>query len=204
MVADNASTDDSVAYVRREHPGVEVIELPENYGFAGGYNEALRRVSAEVYVLLNSDVRVTPGWLAACYLTFGTGWSERCSLRCWPSTSRVVLSTRGLRAGIWTFSATPSAGVGCSDIRSVMRGSTTGWRRYFWATGAALFIRSSVFHALGGFEPEYFAHAEEIDLCWRMKRAGYKVLVEPAATVFHVGGRYPGLRHAPQGLPKLS
>ena len=188
VVADNASTDDSVAYVRREHPAVEVIELPENAGFAGGYNGALEWVKAEVYVLLNSDVRVTPGWLGRVLPHFRDQLVGAVQPKILAEHQPTHFEYAGAAGGYLDFLGYPFCRGRVFAHTERDEGQYDGVTEIFWATGAALFVRASVFHALRGFEPEYFAHAEEIDLCWRMKRAGYRVLVEPAATVYHVGG----------------
>ena len=188
VVADNASTDDSVAYLRREHPEVALIELPQNYGFAGGYNEALTTVDAEIYVLLNSDVRVTPGWLGQVLSHFQDELVGAVQPKILAEHQPGHFEYAGAAGGYLDFLGYPFCRGRVFAHTERDEGQYDGAAEIFWATGAALFVRSSVFHALRGFEAEYFAHAEEIDLCWRMKRAGYKVLVEPAATVYHVGG----------------
>ena len=188
VVADNASTDDSVAFLQREHSEVEVIELSENYGFAGGYNEALEKVSADVYVLLNSDVRVTPGWLGRALPHFRDELVGAVQPKILAEHQPSHFEYAGAAGGYLDFLGYPFCRGRVFAETERDEGQYDGVAEIFWATGAALFVRASVFHALRGFESEYFAHAEEIDLCWRMKRAGYKVLVEPTATVYHVGG----------------
>ncbi|CAH1000432.1 hypothetical protein LEM8419_01585 [Neolewinella maritima] len=188
IVADNASTDDSVAYLRAEHPETEVIELAENLGFAAGYNEALQQVTAEVYVLLNSDVRVTPGWLGAVLPLFDDPLVAAAQPKVLAEHDPERFEYAGASGGYLDFLGYPFCRGRLFGHTERDEGQYDCAAEIFWATGAAFFVRASVFHALQGFEPEYFAHAEEIDLCWRMKRAGYKIMVEPAATVYHVGG----------------
>ncbi|THH41332.1 bifunctional riboflavin kinase/FAD synthetase [Neolewinella litorea] len=188
IVADNASTDDSVAYLRSNHPAVEVIELTENLGYAAGYNVALQKVRAEVYVLLNSDVRVTPGWLEAVLPKFVDPTVGAVQPKVLAEHEPGCFEYAGASGGYLDFLGYPFCRGRVFGHMERDEGQYDCPAEIFWATGAAFFVRASAFHDLQGFEPEYFAHAEEIDLCWRLKRAGYRILVEPAATVYHVGG----------------
>lgn len=189
VVADNASTDDSVAILKSEFPNVELIELPENYGFAEGYNQALRQIDAAYYVLLNSDVKVVPGWITPCLEEMKAN-PELAA--CQPKI-RALLNPSSFEyagaAGGWIDA------LGYPFCRGRIfasveedEGQYDENAEIFWASGAAMFIRGDLFHAFGGFDPAYFAHAEEIDLCWRLKRAGYQVKAIPAAEVYHLGG----------------
>ncbi|WP_116124234.1 bifunctional riboflavin kinase/FAD synthetase [Lewinella sp. IMCC34183] len=188
IVADNASTDDSVAFCRERFPDVQLIELPENLGFAAGYNAALQEVDAEVYVLLNSDVRVTPGWLLPVLRHFANPNVGAVQPKVLAEHSPECFEYAGASGGFIDFLGYPFCRGRLFGHTERDEGQYDCPMEIFWATGAAFFVRSSAFHAMRGFEPEYFAHAEEIDLCWRMKRAGYRVLVEPESTVYHVGG----------------
>ncbi len=189
VVADNASTDDSIAVLQAEFPQVEVVALPENYGFAEGYNQALRQIEAAYYVLLNSDVKVVPGWLQPCLDQMR---SNPKLAACQPKIKALLNPSAFEYAG--------AAGgwidrLGYPFCRGRIfasveedEGQYDEVEEIFWASGAAMFVRADLFHAFGGFDPEYFAHAEEIDLCWRLKRAGYQVKAIPAAEVYHLGG----------------
>ncbi|MBC6995330.1 bifunctional riboflavin kinase/FAD synthetase [Neolewinella lacunae] len=188
VVADNCSTDDSVVWLREQHPDLELIELPENYGFANGYNEALRRVKAEVYVLLNSDVRVTPGWIERIIPLFERPDVAAIQPKILAEGDHDVFEYAGAAGGYLDYLGYPFCRGRLFHHTERDEGQYDGQKEIFWASGAAFFCRAELFHALGGFEPEYFAHAEEIDLCWRMKRAGYRILVEPRSVVYHVGG----------------
>lgn len=188
VVADNASTDDSVTWLRDHYPEVALIELSENLGFAAGYNEALQQVTAEIYVLLNSDVRVTPGWLSTVLTHFTDPTVGAVQPKILSEHNPECFEYAGASGGYLDFLGYPFCRGRVFAHTERDEGQYDCTTEIFWATGAALFVRSEVFHALRGFEPEYFAHAEEIDLCWRMKRAGYRIMVEPAARVFHVGG----------------
>lgn len=188
IVADNLSTDDSVAWIKEMHPSVELIELPENYGFANGYNMAMMQVKAELYVLLNSDVRVSPDWISTIAPLFQDERIGAVQPKILAEADNDRFEYAGAAGGYLDYLGYPFCRGRIFTHTERDEGQYDGRTEIFWATGAAFFCRADLFHALGGFEPEYFAHAEEIDLCWRMKRAGYKIMVEPAATVYHVGG----------------
>ncbi|MBP3425251.1 MAG: glycosyltransferase family 2 protein [Rikenellaceae bacterium] len=190
VVADNGSTDDSVEWVRQTFPQVEIVKLDCNYGFAEGYNRALEQVTdAEYWVLLNSDVETPEGWLEPLV--------ER--LESNPKIGAVAPKLRAA-ADRESFEYAGAAG-GFIDVlgypfcrgrilSTVERdeGQYDDAREVFWASGAAFACRSEVFRLLGGFDGDFFAHQEEIDLCWRMWRAGYSVWVEPRSVVYHLGG----------------
>ena len=188
IVADNLSTDDSVSWMKETHPEVELIELPENYGFANGYNMALTQVQAELYVLLNSDVRVTQDWVTSIVPLFEDKTIGAAQPKILAEADPDRFEYAGAAGGYLDYLDYPFCRGRIFTHTERDEGQYDGRTEIFWATGAAFFCRADLFHALGGFEPEYFAHAEEIDLCWRMKRAGYKIMVEPASVVYHVGG----------------
>lgn len=188
IVADNKSTDDSVAWIQEHHPDVELIVLPENYGFANGYNMAMQQVKAEIYVLLNSDVRVTPGWIDAIIPLFRSENVGAVQPKILAVADNDRFEYAGAAGGYMDYLGYPFCRGRIFHHTERDEGQYDGQEEIFWATGAAFFCRADLFHALGGFEPEYFAHAEEIDLCWRMKRAGYRIMAEPKSVVYHVGG----------------
>jgi GT2 family glycosyltransferase len=193
-VADSASTDDSVAFVRLNFPAVRVIELPSNEGYAGGYNLALDQVrtqygGATYYVLPNSDIEVTPGWLIPVLnLMQANPQIAACQPKIRSYSERGMFEHAGAAGGFvdwlgYVFCrgrvfATFEADTGQYDDN----------RRVFWATGACLFMRADVFHQTGGFDASFFAHMEEIDWCWRIQRFGYEVWACGESTVYHVGG----------------
>jgi hypothetical protein len=189
IVADNASTDDSIIFLQKNYPRVKIIINPVNEGFAKGYNTALKQVSADYYILLNSDVEVTKGWIkpVISLMENDTGIAA-CQPKVLSFDNKQKFEYAGASGG-WI----DSLGYPFSRGR-VFDNCENDHRQYnnateiFWATGAALFVRASVYHELTGFDEYFFAHQEEIDLCWRMQRAGYKIYVEPASYVFHVGG----------------
>lgn len=189
IVADNGSTDDSVKVLRQEFPGVECLELGKNHGFAGGYNQALRRIEAEVYVLLNSDVKVTPGWLETCLQQLEAHPQvAACQPKILAAEQPDHFEYAGGAGGWLDQLGYPFCRGRIFSTTEKDEGQYQQVADIFWASGAAMFVRADLFHAMGGFDAEYFAHAEEIDLCWRLKRAGYRILAVPEAVVYHVGG----------------
>jgi hypothetical protein len=193
IVADNGSPDDSIDFLRAHYPDVEVIDLARNYGFAEGYNQALKRVQAEVYVILNSDVEVTPGWLdpalGALRADFSLAVVQPKILAWQASKNEVSRFEHAGAAGGWMDAlGYPFCRGRIFSQREEDRGQYDTGQECFWAAGAAFFIRAKLYHAFGGFDGDYFAHNEEIDLCWRLKRAGYSVRCEPQSVVYHLGG----------------
>ncbi len=189
IVADNASTDDSLAFLRQQYPQVQVIQNPANEGFAKGYNTALKQVQADYYVLLNSDVEVTPGWIEP---VIGLMEPDKTIAACQPKMLAYADKTSFEFAGAcggWldAFGYPFSRGRVFDDCEKDS-GQYDTVQQCFWASGAAFFVRASVYHEVGGLDEYFFAHQEEIDLCWRMQLAGYKIFVQPASVVYHVGG----------------
>jgi riboflavin kinase/FMN adenylyltransferase len=189
IIADNGSTDDSLAYLAAHYPELQHIDLKTNYGFAEGYNQALQQVDAPYFLLLNSDVEVTPGWLEPLVELM-----ERD-----PSVGAVQPKILGYlerdrfeyagAAGGWLDNlGYPFCRGRIFSVTEVDKGQYDDLQEVFWATGAAFLVRAALFRQLGGFDGDYFAHSEEIDLCWRIKRAGYKVMARPRSIVYHVGG----------------
>jgi GT2 family glycosyltransferase len=189
IVADNKSTDDSVLILEREFPQVTIIHIPSNLGYAGGYNYALRQVVAEFFVLLNSDVEVTDGWLNPIIATFDNH-SEVAAIQ--PKIlsfhHRAMFEYAGAGGGFIDSLGYPFCRGRLFSTLEPDRGQFNDQRPIFWASGACLFIRAQTFGSLGGFNEDFFAHMEEIDLCWRIQRAGQKVFYEGRSTVYHVGG----------------
>jgi GT2 family glycosyltransferase len=188
-LADNDSGDDSVDFVRKAYPSVKVILNGVNAGFAAGYNMALEKIRADYYVLLNQDVEVTPGWIAPVIRLME---SDQAIAACQPK----ILSYRqkghfeyaGASGGFIDRFGFPFCRGRIFDTVEEDRGQYDTPRQVFWATGAALFIRAELYHRAGGLDPYFFAHMEEIDLCWRLQRMGYAVWCCPQSTVYHVGG----------------
>lgn len=189
IVADNASTDDSLSFLQQHFPHVETLVLKENHGFAKGYNEALRQVKADYYVLLNSDVEVTPGWLQPMIaLLEGDKTAAACQPKIRAYNNNAFFEYAGACGGWLDVYGYPFARGRIFDVCEEDRGQYDSTEEVFWATGAAMVIRSGVFHQLHGFDEYFFAHQEEIDLCWRTHLAGYKIFCCPQSVVYHVGG----------------
>lgn len=189
VVADNGSTDDSVSFLQQHYPQVRLIRFEKNLGFARGYNEALKMVKAGYYALLNSDVEVQPGWLAPLIsLLEQDKMNAACQPKLLSYNNRKQFEYAG-GAGGWLDSyGYPFARGRIFDVCEEDTGQYDKTDRVFWVSGAAMVIRSEVFHEMKGFDEFFFAHQEEIDLCWRMQLAGYKLYACPASVVYHVGG----------------
>lgn len=188
-VADNGSDDSSIAYVQSMFPSVRIIDLEENHGFAKGYNLALEQVESDYYIILNSDVEVTPNWIEPIIELMER---DRTVAACQPKILSYQEKTQFEHAGAaggwidkWGY---PFCRGRVFNSVEQDEGQYDKTQEIFWASGAALFIRANLFHNIGGFDEDYFAHMEEIDLCWRLKRAGYKIMVRPKSVVYHVGG----------------
>ena len=189
VVGDNGSTDDSVAFVKATYPSIRIIQNTENFGFAGGYNEVLKQVEADYYILLNSDVEVTSSWIEPVINYLET---EPNMVAAQPKI--IAYHQKG------TFEHAGAAGgyidrLGYPFCRGRIlheveqdQGQYQDNREVFWATGAALFIRADAWREADGFDADFFAHMEEIDLCWRLKRMGYRIGYVAESTVYHVGG----------------
>ena len=189
VIADNASTDDSISFLGLHYPQAKIIRLDANYGFAKGYNEALKQVMADYYVLLNSDVEVTSGWLEPmAALLESNPIIAACQPKILSFHDRTLFEYAGAAGGWLDKYGYPFAKGRVFDDCEVDNGQYNQSEPVFWASGAALFIRSSVFHAMTGFDEYFFAHQEEIDLCWRIQLAGHKIYSCPTSVVYHVGG----------------
>ena len=189
VVADNASTDNSVEVMQKQFPEIQLLQLPENYGFAEGYNQALQQVSADYFVLLNSDVEVTEDWLSPMIeLMERDETVAACQPKILDFQNQEYFEYAGGAGGWIDRYAYPLCRGRIFGVTEKDGGQYDDTQEIFWATGAALCIRARLFHGAGGFDKDYFAHSEEIDLCWRLKRAGFKIMVRPRSVVYHVGG----------------
>lgn len=188
-VADNGSTDDSCEVIKWEFPGVRLIRLSENYGFAEGYNRALKQVEAEYVVLLNSDVEVTPDWLTPM-VDYMDAHPEvaACQPKILSYRDRNNFEYAGAAGGFIDRYGYPFCRGRIFDSVEEDKGQYNKTIPVFWATGAALLIRLNVYREVGGLDGRFFAHMEEIDLCWRLRSRGYTVICSPFSTVYHVGG----------------
>lgn len=189
IVADNGSTDDSLVWLRLNYPDVRVVRLDKNYGFAGGYNRALREIDSEYYLLLNSDVEVTAGWWQPLVEVLDSD-SEVAVVapKLLSDTHREEFEYAGAAGGFIDYLGYPFCRGRILSKVERDAGQYDTRRDIFWASGAAMCCRSSVFHDIGGFDDDFFAHMEEIDLQWRMQLAGWRIVVEPKSKVYHLGG----------------
>ncbi len=187
IVADNASTDGSQQWLKEQ--GVTTIELDHNFGFAGGYNEVLHRIKADRYVLLNSDVEVTPGWLTGMHdLLDRHPHMAACQPKILSHRQHGMFEHAGAAGGFIDRNGYPFCRGRIFEVTEEDHGQYDDEREVFWATGACMMIRSEAFHAAGGFDHHLFAHMEEIDLCWRLRRMGWSIGYTSRSMVYHVGG----------------
>lgn len=188
-LADNASTDDSIEFVRQHFPTVKIVQNLVNGGYAKGYNDALQHIEADIYCLVNSDIEVTQNWLAPIIDTFK---KEPNTVIIQPKILDFKDKTKFEYAGaaggfIDAFGYPYCRGRLFNDLETD-NGQYNDSTEIFWASGACFFIRSEVFHQLNGFDEDFFAHQEEIDLCWRAKNSGHTIKYVGNSTVYHVGG----------------
>ena len=188
-VADNASTDASCEVVEKEFPSVHLIRLDKNYGFADGYNYALQKIDAEYAVLLNSDVEVTEGWLQPMVDYLDTHpETVACQPKIRAYRHRNLFEYAGASGGFIDRYGYPFCRGRVFESVEEDKGQHDEVIPVFWATGAALMIRLDVYRNVGGLDGRFFAHMEEIDLCWRLRSRGYQLVCIPSSTVYHVGG----------------
>ena len=189
IVADNASTDDSVLFLRNHYPGVRLIENAANEGFASGYNKALQQVNSEYCILLNSDVEVTEQWIEPVIAIMEANKKiAACQPKILSFKQKKYFEYAGAAGGWIDSMGYPFSRGRVFDCCETDNGQYNNASPCFWATGTAMFVRTEVFKQLAGFDESFFAHQEEIDLCWRMQLAGYAVFVQPASVVYHIGG----------------
>ena len=189
VIADNGSTDKSQEWTNEHYPEVHWLALEANHGFANGYNLALRQIDSEYYLLLNSDVAVDENWLSPMLELLDTHPSiAACQPKILSYHQPNHFEYAGAAGGWMDFLGYPFCRGRVFDVTEEDVGQYDAPQPIFWGSGAALLVRSHLFHGVGGFDPDYFAHSEEIDLCWRLQRAGYEIYAAPAARVYHVGG----------------
>ena len=189
FVADNASTDDSVDFVKDNFPSVKIIINASNGGYAKGYNDALKQIDAEYFVLINSDIEVTEDWLSPIIDLMD---SDKKIAACQPKLldykNKAKFEYAGASGGFIDNLGYPFCRGRIFDDIEQDNGQYNDAIEVFWATGACLFVRSTSFNEVGCLDEDFFAHQEEIDLCWRLKNKGYKIMVQPKSVVYHVGG----------------
>ena len=189
IIADNCSTDDSVDFLKENYPSLRLVINQENGGFAKGYNDALKEIDSEYYVLLNSDIEIKSDWIEPIYeLMESDKHIGICQPKIEDQKNPDLLEYAGSGGGYIDYLGFPFCrGRIFQDIEED-KGQFNDIKQIFWATGAAMFIRSNVYHELNGLDEDFFAHMEEIDLCWRAQNAGHKVFYNGASEVYHVGG----------------
>ncbi|RYC52774.1 glycosyltransferase family 2 protein [Flagellimonas olearia] len=188
-VVDNASSDGSVAFLKDAYPNIRVIQNEENGGFAKGYNDGLQTVDADIFCLLNSDVEVTPGWLEPIMDLFQSH-SDIAIVqpKILDLNQKDHFEYAGAAGGYIDMLGYPFCRGRIFQALERDEGQYNDTKEIFWATGACMFIRRNVFESLHGFDEDYFAHQEEVDLCWRAKNAGHKVYYVGHSHVYHLGG----------------
>lgn len=189
FIADNGSNDDSIKFIEENYPEINIIKFDKNYGFAEGYNKALEKINAEYYILLNSDVEVTKNWISPIINLMDY---DKNIAACMPKIksfkNREYFEYAGAAGGFIDKYAYPFCRGRIINTVEKDDGQYNNSSEVFWASGACLFIRANLFIKAGGFDPSFFAHMEEIDLCWRLKNMGYKIMYSPGSTIYHVGG----------------
>ncbi|WP_298553876.1 glycosyltransferase family 2 protein [uncultured Algibacter sp.] len=188
-VADNASTDDSISFIKTTYPAIKIIQNKGNEGYAKGYNDALKMVEADVFCLLNSDIEVTSNWLTPIINTFSK--EENTAIiqpKILDYNKKDYFEYAGAGGGFIDKYGYPYCRGRIFDTLEKDQGQYNDTTEIFWASGACLFIKSNVFKKLKGFDEHFFAHMEEIDLCWRAKNLGYLIKYVGEAEVYHVGG----------------
>lgn len=188
-VADNASSDGSADMVETSFPSVGLIRLEENFGFTGGYNRALAQIEADYYVLINSDVEVPQGWLQPLveWMDSHPGCGA-CGPKLLSFDRRDTFEYAGAAGGLLDRYGFPFCRGRVFKTIEKDHGQYDNPASVLWASGACLMVRAGLWHELGGLDDRFFAHMEEIDLCWRMQLSGYSVDIVPSSKVYHIGG----------------
>ncbi|MFA8433659.1 MAG: glycosyltransferase family 2 protein [Marinifilaceae bacterium] len=196
IVADNASSDESIDFLQTNYPEIQRILLDQNYGFAGGYNRALQELPHPYFVLLNSDVEVAPNWLEPL-LELAESNSNIAAiqpkLKAWHNKNEFEYA--GAAGGFIDYLGYPFCQGRILNQLEEDHNQFDEIKDIFWASGAALFIRGELYKKLGGLDTDFFAHMEEIDLCWRLKNRGYQIAYHPKSTVYHLGGGTLPMNH---------
>jgi GT2 family glycosyltransferase len=188
IVADNNSTDNSIEFLSQNFPQIEIIKNETNGGFAKGYNDALKHVHSKYYLLLNSDIEVTEGWLNPLLNTIEAENVAACQPKILAYNNKKQFEHAGASGGFLDRNYYPFCRGRILDQTEIDYNQYDYKQEIFWASGACLLIKADLFHKLEGFDEDFFAHMEEIDLCWRLKKLGYKIEVNPESVVYHVGG----------------
>ena len=188
-VADNGSDDDSVKFLKEKYPQINLILFDKNHGFTGGYNKALKQIEAEYYVLLNSDVELTENWINPIIELMDSDNKIAAAspkLKAYHDKSKFEYA--GASGGFIDKFGYPFCKGRIISKTETDSGQYDEITEVFWASGACLFVRADLYHKFKGLDEDFFAHMEEIDLCWRFKNAGYKIINYNLSEVYHVGG----------------
>jgi len=189
IIADNDSSDSSVEFLKQNYPQIRLIQNEKNLGFAKGYNVALKQVEADYYILLNSDIEVTENWIDGIIKLME---SDKTIAACQPKIlsykNKNLFEYAGAAGGFIDKLGYPFCRGRIFQSVEEDNNQYDDIREIFWAAGACMFVRADYFHKIEGFDDDFFAHMEEIDLCWRFKNAGYKIFYYPYSTIYHVGG----------------
>lgn len=189
VVGDNASSDNSVEFLKQSYPQIQIIQNDKNYGFAEGYNKVLDKVYADYFVLLNSDVEVTDNWISPIINMMDADDNIAiCQPKLLSYYQRDTFEYAGGAGGYIDKYGYPFCRGRLFTTLEKDNGQYNDVCEIFWATGAAMFVKAKVWKDLGGLDDDFFAHMEEIDFCWRAKNAGYKVYYCPQSVVYHIGG----------------
>jgi GT2 family glycosyltransferase len=189
IIADNNSSDDSVKFLEENYPNIRIVQNDGNYGYAKGYNLALKQINAQYFVLLNSDIDVTKDWISPIISLMDSDKSiSACQPKLLDYNNKNKFEYAGASGGYIDKFGYPFCRGRIFDDLEEDKDQYNDATEVFWATGACLFVRASHFWEVGGLDEDFFAHQEEIDLCWRLKNKGYKIMVEPKSVVYHVGG----------------
>lgn len=189
VVADNGSEDDSLEFLKKEHPHIRIIELELNHGFSGGYNRAMEQVDASYILLLNSDIEVTQGWLEPMLEFMEKDPAVgACTPRIRDYKNKSKFEYAGAAGGFIDRIGYPFCRGRIFDHLEEDHGQYDDGSDIFWGSGACLMVRTGLYRESGGLDEQFFAHMEEIDLCWRLQRMGYRIRYIPSSTVYHMGG----------------
>jgi GT2 family glycosyltransferase len=189
VVVDNASADDTPQYLSQYHPDLEVITLPQNHGFTNGYCASLPHINAEYYVLLSADIEVTPGFLEPVIQLMDRDSSiAACQPKVKSWDRKDEFEYAGAAGGFIDYLGYPFCRGRLVNVTEKDMGQYDDVCEIFWASGACLFVRADAYHKAGGLDNDFFAHMEEIDLCWRLRNMGYKIMAVPSSVVYHMGG----------------
>ncbi|NOZ34444.1 MAG: glycosyltransferase family 2 protein [Chlorobi bacterium] len=189
IVADNGSSDNSVSFLKEKFPEVKLLLFDKNYGFTGGYNKALQQIDAEYFILLNSDVEVSENWITPIIELMDKDKTIAAAMpKIISYHNNKKFEYAGASGGFIDKFGYPFCRGRILEHTEEDKAQYNDVRDILWASGAAMFVRADLYKQFGGLDDDFFAHMEEIDLCWRLKNAGYRIIVNPNSLVYHVGG----------------